>query len=308
MSGDRWSIDLARARIAFTLEAAGIERDARLSDLTAAEIDGILGAVVLAGAASPRLTADAAGARRIADAIQHEAQEEGADSPVDRGDAEKLADAAILALRQGRDPMIETDFQQRVRPWLHACFGDMIAGDREERNHRFLEEALELVQACGCTASEAHQLVDYVFGRPIGEPRQEVGGVMVTLAALCLAHDLDMHADGETELVRIWGKVEAIRAKQAAKPKHSPLPQAVVPRSPAPIETSWHTDMDAAKHGGHVVLNSDSPLWRYPFVGFWNFRDGWWEFSDPNLAGCFAVSELVNQWAPLPAAAVEVAP
>lgn len=116
-------------------------------------------------------------------------------------------------------------FQARVQPWLLACFGAMIAGDREERNHRFLEEALELVQALGCTRGEAHQLVDYVFGRPVGEPRQEVGGVMVTLAALCLAHSLDMHADGETELARIWTKVEAIRAKQAAKPKYSPLPE-----------------------------------------------------------------------------------
>jgi hypothetical protein len=114
--------------------------------------------------------------------------------------------------------------QQRVQPWLMACFGLMIAGDREERNHRFLEEALELVQACGCTASEAHQLVDYTFGRPVGEKNQEVGGVMITLAALCLANDLDMHAAGEAELARIWTMVEKIREKQAAKPKHSPRP------------------------------------------------------------------------------------
>ena len=117
--------------------------------------------------------------------------------------------------------------QQRVQPWLMACFGEMIAGDKEERNHRFLEEALELVQACGCTASEAHQLVDYTFGRPVGEKNQEVGGVMITLAALCLANDLDMHAAGEAELARIWTMVEKIREKQAAKPKHSPLPAPV---------------------------------------------------------------------------------
>jgi hypothetical protein len=115
-------------------------------------------------------------------------------------------------------------FQARVQPWMMACFGAMISGDREERNHRFLEEALELVQSTGCTAQEAHQLVDYVYGRAVGEPHQEVGGVMVTLAALCLANDLDMHDAAETELVRIWTKVEQIRAKQAAKPKHSPLP------------------------------------------------------------------------------------
>ena len=117
-------------------------------------------------------------------------------------------------------------FQSRVQPWLMACFGPMIAGDREERNHRFLEEALELVQACDCTQYEAHQLVDYVYGRPVGDKPQEIGGVMVTLAALCLANDMDMHQCGETELARIWTKVEQIRAKQAAKPKHSPLPVA----------------------------------------------------------------------------------
>jgi hypothetical protein len=126
-------------------------------------------------------------------------------------------------------------FQARVAPWLDATFGPEISGDREERNHRFLEEALELVQANGCTASEAHQLVDYVFGRPIGEPSQEVGGVMVTLAALCLASGLDLHEAAETELTRVWTKVEAIRAKQAAKPKHSPL--AEHPASPAAAET-----------------------------------------------------------------------
>lgn len=105
-----------------------------------------------------------------------------------------------------------------------ACFGDEIAADRMERNHRFLEEALELVQANGCTASEAHQLVDYVFGRDTGEANQEAGGVLVTLAALLNAIGVDMVGAGETELARVWTKVEQIRAKQAAKPKHSPLP------------------------------------------------------------------------------------
>lgn len=87
--------------------------------------------------------------------------------------------------------MSTTTFQQRVEPWLLACFGEQIAADTIERNHRFLEESLELVQACGCTQSEAHQLVDYVFGRPVGEVQQEAGGVMVTLAALCRAQGID---------------------------------------------------------------------------------------------------------------------
>ncbi|MEE4087486.1 hypothetical protein [Pseudomonas viridiflava] len=125
-------------------------------------------------------------------------------------------------------------FQGRVEPWMTACFGAEISADRQERNHRFLEESLELVQACGATSDEAHQLVDYVYGRPTGEPDQEVGGVMVTLAALCLAHQLDMHAAGETELSRIWTKVDQIRAKQAAKPAMSPLPGAYPERHAQP--------------------------------------------------------------------------
>lgn len=115
-------------------------------------------------------------------------------------------------------------FQARVHKWMLECFGPEITCDKVERNHRFLEESLELVQACGCTASEAHQLVDYVFSRPKGQRYQEIGGVMVTLAALCIANSYSMNDCGEIELNRIWTVIDKIRAKQAAKPKHSPLP------------------------------------------------------------------------------------
>ena len=121
-------------------------------------------------------------------------------------------------------PALPGSYQWRVNDWIQHCFGSAIGADRMERNHRFLEEALELVQSGGCTASEAHQLVDYVFGRPVGEMNQEVGGVMNTLAALCNAHGVDLDAAAETELRRCWDKADQIRAKQAAKPKHSPLP------------------------------------------------------------------------------------
>lgn len=128
--------------------------------------------------------------------------------------------------------------QSRVAPWMQACFGAEIAADKIERRHRFTEEALELLQAMGGTKHEAIQLVDYVFSREKGEPHQEVGGVMITLAALCLAAGLDMHKAGEDELARIWTKVDAIRAKQAAKPKHSVLPVAVEPRSDQAIRAA----------------------------------------------------------------------
>lgn len=115
-------------------------------------------------------------------------------------------------------------FQNEVHDWLMACFGEPIASDKVERNHRFLEEALELVQACGATQEDAHKLVDYVYGRPVGERVQEVGGVMVTLAALCSAQGMDMEEAGKTEIARAWTVIEKIRAKQKAKPKFGPLP------------------------------------------------------------------------------------
>lgn len=118
-------------------------------------------------------------------------------------------------------------FQARVQPWMMECFGLVISGDTRERNHRFLEEALELVQACGCTIQEAYTLVHYVFNRPVGEVPQEIGGVMVTLAALCLAQKQDMHLCGDIELMRIMQPeiMNKIREKQKAKRDiHSPLP------------------------------------------------------------------------------------
>ena len=119
-----------------------------------------------------------------------------------------------------------SDLQQRVWPWLLACFGEEIARDKEERGDRFLEEVFELLQSGGYDPARVLALRDYVWSRDVGEPAQEVGGVMITLSAYCLAHDLDMHKAGEAELARIWTKVEKIRAKQAAKPRGSALPQA----------------------------------------------------------------------------------
>ena len=118
-------------------------------------------------------------------------------------------------------------FQIGVDKWMDACFGDAIKADLLERADRFTEEALELAQTMpGFNAERAHALVDYVFNRPVGERQQEVGGVMVTLAALCNPVGISMADAADTELARVWTKVEQIRAKQAAKPTGSALPVA----------------------------------------------------------------------------------
>lgn len=123
-----------------------------------------------------------------------------------------------------RSQLAEDAFQARVGNWMAACFTPEITADKLERADRFIEEALELVQATGYCAERAHELVDYVFNRPVGEPFQEVGGVMVTLAALCNPHGLSLNEAAETELARIWTKIHKIRAKQASKPFGSALP------------------------------------------------------------------------------------
>jgi hypothetical protein len=125
--------------------------------------------------------------------------------------------------------MADRSFQGRVVDWMMETFSMQVCRDTAERNHRFLEESLELVQALGCTAAEAHMLVDYTFGRPTGEPQQEVGGVMVTLAALCSAADFSMTGCALAELARCWQNIAKIRAKQAAKPPSSPLPGSANP-------------------------------------------------------------------------------
>lgn len=116
------------------------------------------------------------------------------------------------------------DFQTDVRTWCIQCFGEDVTNDVGERTHRFFEEAAELCQSLGMSRHDADILLDYVYARPVGEPRQEIGGTMVTLAALTSAAGIGLEDAGVTELVRVQGKIEAIRAKHATKPRGTPLP------------------------------------------------------------------------------------
>jgi hypothetical protein len=109
--------------------------------------------------------------------------------------------------------------QHRIGQWVTKCFGQTVAQDKRIRNLRFLEEAVELVQALGCSKSEAAQVLVEVYERPMGEPFQEVGGVITTLAALCEANNLDYENAGEAELRRVDTPemIEKIRKRQLTK-------------------------------------------------------------------------------------------
>src|SRR6516225_1266202 len=115
------------------------------------------------------------------------------------------------------------EYQSCVDSWVDACFGPDVASDKRECSLRFVEEALELAQACHMTKDEAHSLVERIYSRPKGVRAQEVGGVMVTLAALCSAQGIDLAESAEAELARLWMKIEEIRAMNANNPKFANL-------------------------------------------------------------------------------------
>jgi mannose/cellobiose epimerase-like protein (N-acyl-D-glucosamine 2-epimerase family) len=112
-----------------------------------------------------------------------------------------------------------SEFQPAVLAWMLECFGETSTYDKRERAIRFLEEAIELIQTCSITADQAHALVDYVYNREVGQAEQEVGGVMVTLAALCAATSIDLTKAANTELTRIADLIPEIQAKQLKKPR-----------------------------------------------------------------------------------------
>lgn len=108
-------------------------------------------------------------------------------------------------------------YQSEVHRWALECFGRECVMDTAERNMRFAEEAMELVQACGMPRRAAHAMVDWVYERPAGTPFAEVGGVMTTLTALCTAHGVDLDRAAYAELRRVWKQKDKIIAAQKNK-------------------------------------------------------------------------------------------
>lgn len=109
-------------------------------------------------------------------------------------------------------------FQKRVHAWVLDFFPEH-GVNVPERARRFLEEAVELVQAVGLPDLDIMRNVSRVLQRPAGQPHQELGGSRVSLAALAEAIGLDERLEGERELERISapGMRERMRAKQAEK-------------------------------------------------------------------------------------------
>lgn len=116
-------------------------------------------------------------------------------------------------------------YQDRCEDWLtEVCRNDPT--DLPERRARFIEEALELVQALGMSESDVMEVVGYVFNRPLGLPGQEFGGAQSTLAVLAAHAGYDLMEEAEQELARVWQPevMDKIRRKRATRHGRGPLP------------------------------------------------------------------------------------
>lgn len=109
--------------------------------------------------------------------------------------------------------------QLDVEEWSNACFGPERLNDQHLTTVRFVEEALELAQAAGITEKEVDRIKHYVFSRPVGELRNEVGGTYITLCNLCTSFVIDMEAAARETLLSCWRRIEQIRSKDAGKPR-----------------------------------------------------------------------------------------
>lgn len=141
--------------------------------------------------------------------------------------------------------------QASVFEWAVHCFGD-IARNLHERVSRQLEEALELAQAEGLDKQRAHDLIEYVYSRPAGDPAQEIGGILITVMAYCGAKGLSAQECEVREYKRIMSKsAEHFRDRQNAKADSGvalrSLPQAEPPRAKdAYVHEKGFSDTDSS--------------------------------------------------------------
>lgn len=96
--------------------------------------------------------------------------------------------------------------QVAIALWAIECFGEEQARSVPQRALRLTEEAIEAAQAALVDERLVHDLVKYVYGRPVGEISQEIGGVGVTLLALAAAVGVSADIVEYAEVERILTK------------------------------------------------------------------------------------------------------
>lgn len=122
-------------------------------------------------------------------------------------------------------------YQAYVKDWMIRCFGKEILNNRQERAFRFLEEALELVQALDVTKEDVLKLVDYTYGRPKGEVYVEIGQTALVLSALASACNIHFDDACVDEYRSAEERIDKIREKWKTKPIKGPIPATELPNA-----------------------------------------------------------------------------
>ena len=117
---------------------------------------------------------------------------------------ESLADLILLSRRSV--PVVPDDPNARQRAaaeWVSRTFGPECMTDTGERSKRVLEEVAELCQAEGMPEQMAHDIVTYVYARPVGDIGQEIGGARLTLLAYAVSRGLSADQCERNEVERV---------------------------------------------------------------------------------------------------------
>lgn len=102
--------------------------------------------------------------------------------------------------------------QAAIYQWVADTFGANTL-HTSERAMRFVEEAIELVQAVGLSAVVVHRIVDHVYAKPPGGLAQEIGGCGTTLLALAAAHGVSADDAERAEFERVL-KIDPARFRE----------------------------------------------------------------------------------------------
>ena len=96
--------------------------------------------------------------------------------------------------------------QLSVQIWVRDTFGERTAVSVDLRAARFIEEAIEAVQSAGLPLAELERVARFVYAKPAGELRQELGGVGLTLLAFAAAAGVSADDAESAEFARVLAK------------------------------------------------------------------------------------------------------
>lgn len=169
----------------------------------------------------------------------------------------KIARAALAAAAQaGKSERDER--QMVVFDWGRCAFGEAQMADKIVRAARMIEEAAELAQACDLPKDYAQRALDHIYSRPAGDPKQEAGGVGVTLMALCQTLGLSADECERVEVARCLSKpIEHFAARNQVKVSAVDQPHAperVEPPMPAAEKEDWRLKV---LHFANAILHGD---------------------------------------------------